>query len=123
MNATHEPVLSADFAERVLARADVVIAGRRRVRHIVGGIAALGFVSIAVVSWSMMSGMTPSPAMRGGSQNIALAGAQDQAQTDEPDALSDLFPDAASVASFASEYDTSDDADTSILPDEDPTSS
>jgi hypothetical protein len=123
MNATHEPVLSADFAERVLARADVVIAGRRRVRHIVGGIAALGFVSFAVVSWAMMSGMTQSPAMRGGSQTIALAGAQDQAQTDEPDALSDLFPDAASVASFASEYDTSDDADTSILPDEDPTSS
>jgi hypothetical protein len=118
-----DPVLGADFAERVLARADVVIARQRLVRRVAGGGAALAFVSVAVVSWLMMSGMVQSPAPRSGSQTLASLDATTNTQADESDALSDLFPDAGSVARFATEYsDATDGPDTALLPDEDPTS-
>jgi hypothetical protein len=45
-----------------------------------------------------------------------------EAQAGEPDALSDFFPDAGSVARFAAEYsDATDAADASLLSDQDPT--
>jgi hypothetical protein len=123
VRAEIDPVLSADFAERVLARADVVIKRRRLVRRLTGGAAGFVFVSVAVLSWGMMSGMMRSPASRPASQSVASSDANPTAQTDEQDALSDFFPDAGSVARFASEYsDATYGSDTSLVSEEDPTS-
>jgi hypothetical protein len=117
------PVLSEGFAERVLARADLVISQRRRVRRVMGGIAAAAFVSVAVVSWIATPGLMQSPAAHPKSGVVALGGSAEEAQADGTDALSDLFPDAAPVARFATEYsDATDDEDTALFSDQDPTS-
>jgi hypothetical protein len=123
MSATNEPVLSADFAERVLARADVTIARRRVARRVMFGFVAFSLVSAGVISWAAMSGsrqlIVPQPA----AQAVASLDATTEAQTDEPDALSALFPDAAPVARFAVEYsDATYGSDTSLLAEQDPTS-
>jgi hypothetical protein len=122
-DATHDPVLSADFAERVLARADVVVSRRRRAYRVVGGTAALAFVSVAIVSWLSVSGMMQPPAPRVVSQSAALAGLQEEAQSGTPDVMDDLFPDAASLASFDSQYsDAAEGPDTNLLSEQDPAS-
>ena len=118
-----DPVFSADFAERVLARADGLIARNRRVRRVTGGGAALCVVSAAVVSWVVMSRASQSPPQRPASQSVAVSDTTVEAQADETDALSDLFPDAASVARFATEYSTTTgESDTALLSDEDASS-
>jgi hypothetical protein len=118
-DTTNNPVLSADFAERVLARADVVVSRRRRVHRVTGGFAALAFVSVAAISWLAMSGMMQSTPPRQDSQFVALA----DTQADEPDVLTDFFPDAASIASFETQYsDATDGPDTALFSDQDPTS-
>jgi len=117
------PVLSADFAERVLARADLVISKRRRVRRVAGGIAALAFASVAAVSWIAMSGAVQAPISHPQSNSIARNSTMEEVQAEETDALADLFPDAAPVARFATEYsDATDEADIALFSDQDPTS-
>ena len=119
----NDPVLSLDFAERVLARADVLVARQRRIRRIGGGIVAAGFVSVAVISWTAVSGMMQSPARHSGSAVIVASDSTELAQADDNDALSDLFPDAAPVARFATEYSAAaDDTDTALFSDQDPIS-
>jgi hypothetical protein len=122
-DVTNDPVLGADFAERVLARADIVVSRRRRVHRVTGGFAALAFVSVAAISWFAMPGGMQSPAPRADSQSVALAGLQEDAQADEPDVMTDFFPDAVSIASFETQYSAAADGpDTTLLSDEDPTS-
>ncbi len=114
-----DPVLSADFAERVLARADNLIVRNRRVRRV----AALSLVSAAVISWAVMSGVSQLSAPHPAAQSIASSGASAEAQADETDALSDFFPDAGPVVRFATEYsDATDESDTALLSDEDASS-
>ncbi|HTT82006.1 MAG TPA: hypothetical protein VMF67_00845 [Rhizomicrobium sp.] len=123
MNVMNEPVLSEDFADRVLKRADIVIAQRRRFYRAATEAAALFLVSMGVVSWIAISGASKAPEMRPGTQSVALLGNFTEAQTEETDALSDFFPDAGSVSRFAAEYsDATDESDTDLLSDEDPSS-
>jgi hypothetical protein len=118
-DTTNYPVLSADFAERVMARADIVVAQRRRVRRVAGGFAVFAFVSVAAFSWVGMSRMLQSTAPRQDSQFVALT----DTQADEPDVLTDFFPDAASIARFETQYsDATDGPDTTLFSNQDPTS-
>lgn len=122
MNAGNDPFLSADFAERVLARADVLVARRTRIRRVMAGTAVLSFAIIAAISWAVMSGAWQ-PAQQPVRQFAALSIAPAEIQFDEPDALADFFPDAAPVARFATEYsDATEGTDTALLADEDASS-
>lgn len=122
MNAGNDPILSADFAERVLARADVLVARRTRIRRVIAGGAVLSFATIAAISWAAMSGAWQ-PAQKSAPQSVALSSMPARVQSSEPDPLSDLFPDAAPVARFAAEYsDAPEGTDTTLLSDEDESS-
>jgi hypothetical protein len=123
MKRANEPVLSADFAERVLARADVVIVKRRRFRRALGAVVAVTFVSAAAASWVVTSGFRQ-PAVPRQARSVVIPNAATEAQADETDALSDLFPDAESVASFATEYSSAaENSETAIISDDDAASS
>ena len=98
-----EPVLSADFAQSVLIKADGIVARRRRV--------AAGVMSVALVSVAAWAGLslTRSAPTR---PPVYTASADTQGITDErQDALAVLFPDAAPVARFAEEQNSSADPD------------
>jgi hypothetical protein len=123
MNARTDPVLSADFAERVLVRALGIAAQRRRARIVLAGVAGLFLVSVAVASWVVMSGAWQSPAPQPAVQSAALPAATVEAQADETDALSAFFPDAESVAGFATDYSAATrETGTALLSDEDTSS-
>jgi hypothetical protein len=124
MKRANEPALSADFAERVLARADVVIVKRRRFRRALGAVAAVTFVSAAAASWVVTSGFRQPAIPRQASRSVVIPNAATEAQADETDALSDLFPDAESVASFATDYSSAaENSETAIISDDDAASS
>ena len=96
MNANEIPDFGPDFAERVLTKADGIVARRR---HVAAG--AFSFALVAVVAWvavtrSAVPSKTtvPDPVARG---FAVTASAQD----DQTDALAYLFPDATPVARFA----------------------
>lgn len=120
-NAETGPTLSSDFAERVLARADVFIARRTRIRRVIGGVTGLSFAVVAAISWAAISGawQISAPAAKFAAAKTTPV----EVSSGESDALSDFFPDAASVAQFATEYsDATEGTDTALLSDGDPTS-
>jgi hypothetical protein len=122
-NETNNPVLRADFAERVLERADILIARRRLVGRTIAGVAVPLLASVAILSWMAMYDVPRPQPVRAASNQIALAGVQADTQSDETDALDDLFPDAAPVAQFATEYsDATEGPDSALLSDQDPSS-
>jgi hypothetical protein len=122
-NETNNPVLRADFAERVLERADVLIARRRLIGRAIAGVAVPAFASVAILSWMAMYDVSRQPPGRAASNQIALADSLADTQPDETDALGDLFPDAAPVAQFATEYsEAADGPDSALLSDQDPSS-
>jgi hypothetical protein len=124
MKRANEPVLSADFAERVLARADGVMVRRRRIRRVLGVVVAVTVVSAAAASWVVTSGFRQPAISRQASRSVVIPNAATEAQADETDALSDLFPDAESVASFATEYSSAaENSETAIISDDDAASS
>jgi hypothetical protein len=119
---TSEPVLGADFAARVLDQADRIRNRRKRIRRMMGGLAAASGVSFAV-AWMVFAGapqrQRPEPATLPAARVVAVA------ETGEADALDDFFPDAASVARFAAQYsdETNDEGqDADPLSEEDPSS-
>jgi hypothetical protein len=104
-----EPHLSADFAARVLRRADNVIARKRQARRAMAAAALLAVVSVAA-----FSGLRTSPASRAtpsitAPENLAdvdAAWMSASSDNENADALDYLFPDAAPLASFADQYAT-----------------
>ena len=118
-----DPVLRADFAECVLAQADVTRARQRLALRVMAGVAAFSLVSVGIISWVAMSKsqqtVVPQPAL----QSVASLDATMDVQTEQPDALSSFFPDAGSVARFSAEYSgAAYGTDTSLLAEQDPTS-
>ena len=106
-----EPHLSADFAARVLRRADNVIARRRHARRTMAAAALLAVASVAA-----FSGLRTSPASRAAPsisapENLAdvdAAWMSASSDNENADALDYLFPDATPVASFADQYAAAD---------------
>jgi hypothetical protein len=109
----NDPVLSEDFAERVLMRADRLVVQRRRISRVAGSLVAFSFVLITFASWTVLN-RRPQPAQQQPAPVASYATAE--TQSDEQDALNDLFPDAAPVARFATDYaDVTDGPDISLL--------
>ena len=96
MSANEIPDFSPDFAERVLTKADGIVARRRHV-----AVGAFSFALIAVVAWvAATRSAVPSKTMvlDPAAPGFAVTAS---AQDDRTDALVYLFPDAAPVARFA----------------------
>jgi hypothetical protein len=122
-NETNNLVLRVDFAERVLERADLLIARRTLIGRAIAGVAVPAFASVAILSWMAMHDVPQPPHRRAASDQVALADAPADIQSDETDALDDLFPDAAPVARFAAQYsDAAEVPDSALLSDQDPSS-
>jgi hypothetical protein len=112
-----EPPLAADFAARVLDRADRIRNGQKRIRRTMGGLAAASCASLAVV-WMVFAGAPQT--RRPGPVPLTAARVLPAGETDEADALDDFFPDAGSVARFAAQYsEETDDADADPFSDDD----
>lgn len=114
-----EPRLSPEFAARVLRQADLLIAGRRRLRRAIAGCTAVSILTIATV----MGLRAVRPANPGSQSPPSIAeaalGSGDllpSGQIDQGDALSYLFPDAAPLARFDATYSaaTSDTGDSPL---------
>ena len=115
-----EPPLAADFAARVLDRADRIRNRQKRIRRTVGGLAAASCASFAV-AWMVFVGAPQ--AQRPGPAPLPAARVLPAGETDEADALEDFFPDAGSVARFAAQYsEETDDTDADPFSDDDPSS-
>jgi hypothetical protein len=120
MNDSAEPHFGADFAARVLNEADRILAKRRR--HRWAGLAGIAGAGLAFLLWANFPIVRPDAPRTVAMQRFddlpreALTG-----QTDQPEALDYLFPDAAPVARFAEQYSEADDASaaTNLLGDED----
>jgi hypothetical protein len=109
-----EPRLATDFAARVLERVDVIVARRRRVRNVVAGGVAMGFVAAATI---LGTGLFPgSKTSTPRQEPVYVETASDfeypPARAGAPaDALGYLLPDAAPLSRFAAEYsDATDNA-------------
>ncbi|HEY5046763.1 MAG TPA: hypothetical protein VII49_01925 [Rhizomicrobium sp.] len=115
MNATvdpGEPGLSADFTQRVLRRADIIIARRRRMRRVgVASAAAVVLILVIVSGTRMLSPEANAPRTQPDEIAGADAGGLLAAPSGRTDPLSYMFPDAAPVARLAERY--SDDTDDS----------
>jgi hypothetical protein len=116
-----EPVLSPDFAARVLGEAEAVAVRRRRTRRIIAGAGGTTCAAVVIVSWATFFRAPVASAPPRLSTLVAAASVAPASQTDDA-ALGYLFPDAAPVALFASQYsDANDDegTDFDVLADED----
>jgi hypothetical protein len=110
-----EPRLATDFAARVLERVDVIVARRRRIRRVVAGGVAIGFVAAAttILGTDLFPGSKTSTPRR---EPVYVETASDfeypPARAGGPaDALGYLLPDAAPLSRFAAEYsDATDNA-------------
>jgi hypothetical protein len=110
--ASDAPHLSPDFAERAIRKADRIVAGRRRTER---AVALTAFVSMAVVVTISGFGLAPlRDAAHPATPPVHLAQAGNEmvgSNTGEDnDALTYLFPDAASVARFDNRDDQYADA-------------
>lgn len=109
-----EPRLATDFAARVLARVDVIVARRRRVRSFVAGGVAVGFVAAATIlgTGSLPGSKTSTPQREAVYVETASDFEYPPARATAPtDALGYLLPDAAPLSRFAAEYsDATDNA-------------
>jgi len=113
-----EPRLSADFASRVLLKADRVAARRHGARRLLAAAGTLSFSVIAILSWHEFAPLTGRSAPRPEPFPVATSSASNPAE--DAVALSYLFPDAAPVERFAAQYsDTADDGGADILSDPD----
>jgi len=115
-SADIEPLLSRDFATRVLEAADGVVARRRRVRRAAGASAAfLGIAAIAVWLGFTSASQGPAPERRplfaSASPPRAFDGSAGSTvdRPGAPDALSYFFPDAEPLARYAAD-DARDDS-------------
>jgi hypothetical protein len=99
-----QPELSADFALRVLAQSDRVLAHRRRIRRaFAAGTVSVSIAFAAVVGLRVLDRGAPTPLSPA---VVALADSQPPAPDSgaQADALDDLFPDAAPVERFDRTY-------------------
>lgn len=99
-----EPMLSPDFAARVLLRADRTMARRRRIRRSIAGVA--GACVLAIAASLGMRGTQPAvPAPPSPvASNISGGELLTASRIDQGDALGYMFPDAAPLARFDSTY-------------------
>jgi hypothetical protein len=122
MNESSEPRFSPDFAARVLREAEAVLARRRTFRNLVAGGTLVALAAVGTITWVSYSapngfGPRPEPAYAWAPDTSQVSSAE---QSDQPDALAYLFPDAASVARFAAFDDTDDPrGDENVLFDQD----
>lgn len=107
-----EPMLSPDFAVRVLARADAIAARRRETRRILAGGGALACAAVAFVSWSSLLRAPDASVPPRVPMLVMMASAPDQ-----PDdtALGVLFPDATPIARFDAQYGDAADSEAANL--------
>jgi hypothetical protein len=102
-NEIPEPVFSVNFAQSVLLEADRIVARRRRVA---AGAISVGFIFVA--AWAALSlTRSASPPTPVSFESPEIADVAEE----RPDALAVLFPDAAPVARFAAEQNSSADPD------------
>lgn len=102
--------LSADFAAKVLARADVAIAARRRFRQIVliAATASLAIASGSGMLYSVFRQSTSNPAAH--AAEVVRAdnrSAPALTENEEAQAVRSLFPDASPLAHFVQSYSAS----------------
>jgi hypothetical protein len=103
-----EPRFRPDFAACVLAEADAAIARRREVRRAVTAAAAVSLVLIGTISWASLTGR-PSEVRRRPETGSVAAAISLPSSGEQTDALAYMFPDAAPVARFATEYSDATD--------------
>ena len=109
-----EPRLATDFAARVLERVDVIVARRRRVRRVVAGGIAIGFVAAAAILGTDWFPGSKTAAPR--REPVYVETASDfefppARAGGTADALGYLLPDAAPLSRFAAQYsDATDNA-------------
>ena len=109
-NDIAEPRFGPDFAARVLQAADIAVARRRGFRRTAAGAAAAALMLTGVVAWTSLSG-TPDEVRLGREPAYVIASTTPAASNGQSDPLAYMFPDAAPVARFATQYsDESDDA-------------
>ncbi|HEX4080209.1 MAG TPA: hypothetical protein VHX61_15210 [Rhizomicrobium sp.] len=104
-----EPRLSADFASRVLRRADLLKARRRRTWRIATVGAVVSFAAVVAAYEVVPSNAPVATAARPGPLHVAASAPANQ--SGETDVLDFLFPDAAPVARFAAQYSEDEDTD------------
>jgi len=105
------PRLSADFAARVLQRVDVVRARRRQIWRVAAVCIVISFSAAAIGTYEV----APWPAQGGAAARTEpqLVAVDESAnQSGETGVLDFLFPDAAPVARFATQYSEDEGADT-----------
>ena len=109
-----EPRLATDFAARVLARVDVIVARRRRVRSFVAGGAVIGLVAAATILGTDLLPVSKTSTPQREPVHVETASDFEYAPAraaGPTDALGYLLPDAAPVSRFAAEYsDATDNA-------------
>ncbi len=109
-----EPRLATGFAARVLERVDVIVARRRRIRSVVAGGVAIGFVAAATILGTGLypGSKTSTPQREPVYVETAAEFEYPPARAGAPaDALGYLLPDAAPLSRFAAEYsDATDNA-------------
>jgi hypothetical protein len=95
------PILSPNFANDVLKKADMLMARRRRVRGAVGGLGTVCVVAAAVfIGYRAYLPTSNRPDLQP-NQNIAV---NDRAISSQADALAYMFPDAAPLAQLDDNY-------------------
>jgi hypothetical protein len=109
-NEMTEPRLSGDFAARVLERVEIVRARQRRVWRIAAVCAVVSFSAAAVATYEVAPWHVPGGAgARVEPQLVAVE--IPGSQSGETGVLDFLFPDAAPVARFATQYSEEEGAD------------
>jgi hypothetical protein len=120
-NHSSEPFLGPDFASRVLSRADVVLAERRRTRRDLAGV-AMSVVGAMLVVSGMAAFLVPKDSGDRPQVRYVELASSAASPSDPTDALGYLFPDAAPLAQFSEEYsDASENSagDEDVLADSD----
>lgn len=96
---------SADFAARVVAKADAILRRRRRVAVAMSSFGALAILAASLWSIQVSRAPTAQPAPSG----VQIVGARQFTwpESGQPDPMQWMFPDAQPVAQFASTYSES----------------